>query len=404
MPSFAFTARDRSGRSHRGTLHAVTPGAAANDLRQRGWLVVSVQADDTKSVGQQLAELNPLAYLPPRSVDIELGCRQLALMLRSGLTLLTALQLVARNANRATLRGAWQQIALRLQEGASLAQAMTETRRFARVIVQLVRVGEQTGALEQALDRAADALESRRRLRTSLLTALAYPTIVLVASIGVTGFMVLGVIPKLKAFLRALGRDLPAMTQWLLDFSDAAQRHLPRFCMTMAGFAVCGVLLYRHPPSRLIIDRLLLRVPVVGNLLRLAYTESLARTLGILVRSGITLIEGLRSSEDLMRNKFLARRVSLAREQVIQGGNLADPLSQPHAFAPMLGRMVSVGESSGTLDDVLDEVARFYESQLQAAIRTLGAVIEPAIIILVGGIVGFVYIAFFVALFSAGGM
>ncbi|MGC3966676.1 MAG: type II secretion system F family protein [Pirellulales bacterium] len=121
------------------------------------------------------------------------------------------------------------------------------------------------------------------------------------------------------------------------------------------------------------------------------------------MRSGITLLEGLRTAEELLNNRYLAGRVSAARQAVMQGGTLAEPLAADHAFTPMLARMVAVGESAGTIDDVLDEVARFHEAQLQSAIRRLSAIIEPCIIMVVGGIVGFVYIAFFMALFSAGG-
>ncbi len=150
-------------------------------------------------------------------------------------------------------------------------------------------------------------------------------------------------------------------------------------------------------------DQRLLRVPVIGNLMRLAGTASFARALGILLRSGITLLEGLRTVEELLANRYLASRVTAARQAVIQGGALSDLLTTDHAFTPMLARMVAIGESAGTLDEVLDEVAKFHETQLQAAIRQLSVIVEPLIIVVVGAIVGFVYIAFFMALFSAGG-
>jgi type II secretory pathway component PulF len=404
MPSFEFRARDAAGRSRAGQLEAGSPALAVQLLRGRGWRVVDVKASvPDVSLGDLLKQLNPLERLPPRSIDIELSCKQMAVMLRAGLTLLTALQAVAKQASRATLRRAWDHAAARIQAGAGFADAMQEVGCFPLLLVQLVRVGEKTGTLDQAIERASDTLERRRLLRNSLMTALAYPSLVLLAAIGVTVFMVVGVIPKLKTFLEGMGRTLPAMTQMLVDISDGVLRYYPYFLGGLFVLTLTFILVYCHPFGRLIVDRRLLRVPIVGKLLRLAGTATFARGLGILIQSGITLLEGLRTVEDLLHNRYLAGRVSAARQAVMQGGTLAEPLAAERAFSPLLARMVAVGESAGTIDEVLDEVARFHEAQMQSAIRQLSAIVEPAIIIIVGGIVGFVYIAFFMALFAAGG-
>jgi type II secretory pathway component PulF len=404
MPNYQFRARDLGGRTQSGFLEAPTPALVAQGLRRRGWTVVDVRpAAAVESLSDQLRKLDPRYHLPPRSIDIELSCKQLTVMLRGGLTLLTSLQAIAKHTSRRTLRDAWNLTAERIQEGTTFADAMVEAKVFPNLLIQLVRVGEQTGDLETTVDRAADTMESRRRLRSSLFTALAYPAVVFLAAIGVTAFMVIGVIPKLKTFIEGMGRRLPAMTQFLVDISETVHKYLPHLAIGILTLTVAFILLYCHPVGRLNVDRRLLRVPILGNLFRLAGTASFARALGILVRSGITLLEGLRTAEQLLHNRYLAGRVLAARQAVMQGGTLAEPLATPHAFTPLLSRMVTVGESAGTIDDVLDEVARFHEQQLQSAIRQLSAIVEPLIILIVGGIVGFVYIAFFMALFSAGG-
>jgi type II secretory pathway component PulF len=324
-------------------------------------------------------------------------------MLRSGLTLLNALTTVAEQADRAAMRRIWTDVGSRIQEGASLADAMGRHPRFAPLVVQLVRVGEQTGHLEPVFVRAADALEHRRHLRTSLLTALAYPTVVVLAAIGVAGFMTFFVIPKLERFLSTIGRRLPTITQWLLEVSRFTQAYALYALLGLAVLVAVVIALYFWPPGRLWIDRLILRVPLVGKMLRLAGTVAFANGLSALLRSGITVLEGLRTIERLLSNRYLGTQVAGAREAVLHGGNLADPLGRPHGFMPLLSRMVAVGESAGTLDEVLDETARFYEAQLRSTIRQFSVIVEPIIIIVVGGIVGFVYIAFFMALFAAGG-
>jgi type II secretory pathway component PulF len=246
-------------------------------------------------------------------------------------------------------------------------------------------------------------MENRRLIRTQLVTALFYPVLVFVSAISVAAFIVFYLIPKLKAFLSAFGKKLPAITQSLIDVTEFFDRNgLP---LALGAIALTGaaVALYLWPPGRLFADRLLLRLPVVGGLFRLSATAVFARSTGVLLRSGVTLVESLRTVEGLFRNRHLAGIVHRARERIITGGMLGSALAEPKAFTPMLGKMVAVGEMSGALDDILDEIAKFHESQLQSAIRRFSAFVEPVIIIVVGSIVGFVYIAFFMALFSVAG-
>lgn len=404
MPVFSFEARSGTGQPQRGTQEAPSAAALVTSLRERGWLVLTVRPAEESEPGiDWLVLLKPFRLLPPRTVDVEVSLQQMAVMLRSGLTLLAALKTVAEYAQRPAMRRVWEDVAERIQQGSSLADAMDGHRCFNHMVLQLVRIGEQTGTLETVVLRAAEALERRRLLRTQLLTALTYPTIVLVAAIGVTVFMVVGVIPKLRIFLQALGRKLPPMTQRLLDVSAFVETHGVQILISVFGLTGAVIALYLWPPGRLAIDRYLLRLPIIGRLLRLSGTAQFAHGLSVLLESGITLVEALRTVEQLHRNRYLASRVAEARQSVLRGSSLAEPLATPGAYLPMLSRMTAVGESAGTLDDVLREVARFHEGQLQTAIRRFSAIIEPVIVLVVGGIVGFVYISFFVALFSVAG-
>lgn len=403
MPQFAYTARTPEGRSRNGTADADSPSALIDQLREQGYLVLQVRPVGGGGLGSLSISLNPFAYLPPRRIDVEQGLHQIAVMLRSGLTLLAALRTAGEQGDRPSVRRLWASTAERIQQGASLTDAFDAHRRIPRLAVDLVRVGEQTGTLDVVMARAAETLERRRHLRTSLMTALMYPTIVLVAALGVTAFMLLVVIPRLETFLDALGRDLPALTQMLLDISATLHHHAPIVLVGTVTAGLMFVILYRWEPARVPIDHVLLRVPVIGKLLRTAITASFARTLGTLIGSGLTLLESLRTAEQQQVNRYVAKRVAEARDRVMQGGTLAETLGEGHAFLPMLPRMVAVGEASGTLDETLGEVARFHEAQLQSAIRQFSAIVEPVIIVVVGGIVGFVYISFFLAMFAAAG-
>lgn len=404
MPVFSFEARNGAGQPQRGAQEAPSANALVNTLRQRGWLVLKVRPADLEATGPDWGTyLNPFAWLRPRSLDVEHSLHQLAVMLRSGLTLLTGLRTVAEYANRRSMALVWNQVADRIQRGASLADAMAEHRCFGFMVLQLTRVGELTGSLDEVLSRAAEALERRRALRSHILTVLTYPTIVLLAAIGVTTFMIVGVIPKLRVFLDALGRKLPAMTQSLLDVSAFATEQGPRIVGGLVLVVLVVVVLYWWPPGRLALDRYLLRAPILGKMLRLGATVQFSHGLSVLLQSGITLVEGLQTVGRMQNNRFLAERVNEAREAVLKGSSLAQPLAAPGAFLPLLSRMVAVGESAGSLEETLMEVAKFHESQLQRAIRRISTLIEPLIVVVVGGIVGFVYIAFFVGMFSVAG-
>lgn len=406
LPQFQFVARTRDGEIRRGTEPAASAGALVASLRERQWTVVDVRQTAASAGTNWLEALTivlPSRWWPVTSYEMEVGMSQLAVMLRSGLTLLAALGSVAEQAPRTGTRRLWERVAASIREGHSLAEAMERTRRFPSLVVQLVAVGEQTGGLENAFRQAAIAMERRRDLRTKLISALMYPTIVLVAALSVASFMVLFVIPKMEKFLNQLGRKLPWMTQSLLDLSAWIRLHAVDLTAGAIILTLIAIMTYCTTPGRLWFDRWVMHVPVLGNLFRLSGTALAARSLGTLLDSGVSLLESLRTVERLLGNRWLRARVDTARNRVIAGGSLADGFRGPLAFTPMLAAMAAVGEQSGTLDEVMAETARFHEEQLATAIRRFSAIIEPVIIVVIGAIVGYVYIAFFVALFAAAG-
>lgn len=403
MPAFAYQARDRSGVSQQGTLTAPSMSGAVTGLRERGWLVVDVRAATPGDLADSWTVwLDPREWLPVRSVDVELSFQQLAVMLRSGLTLLAALDTVTRTAERPAMRRVWRAVSTAIIEGVGMADALARHRCFDDYSIQLVRVGEQTGRLDEVLREAAQSLESQRKLFNSVIAALIYPTIVIVAAIAVTLYMLVGVIPKLEVFLRALGKKLPPITQLLLDISAFVQLHGITMLIGFFAAILAFVLLYLWPPGRLRIDYVALRIPMLGGLFQLAGSVTFSRGLSVLLNSGVTLLEGLSTVQRLLSNKYLAQLVGEARDGVMRGEPLAPSMTKDVGFEPLLISMVAVGEEAGSLDAMLDECADFHEAQLAATLQQLTAWLEPIITIVLGAIVGFVYLAFFMALFAAG--
>lgn len=402
MPSYRYTTRDAMGAVGTGRLAVSGIDVLTSELRSRGLLLIDVEEITSKPRGE--ITWNPRTWRKPGNLDVGMGCLQLATMLRGGLGLLSSLRTVADQASKPRMGAVWNRVANQIERGSSFAEALSnESKVFPNHVVQLVKVGESTGNLDSALGRASEHLERRRQLKITVLNALSYPLIVTMLALGVAGFLVVFVIPKISKYLSGAGRNLPEITRSLMDVSSFLQAWSPQFGVLGLALVLAMMFIRQWPPGHMWVDRFLLRVPLIGGVLRLAGTATFARGLGVLLESGVTLIESLGTVEDLIENRSLRQRVMQARETVLRGGRLAPPLEEPGYFMPMLPRMVAVGENAGTLVQTLDEVAKFHENQLLIVIRRMSVLIEPVVILVVGGIVGFVYIAFFAALFSIAG-
>lgn len=395
MAQFQFIAQDSEGQIRQGTTDAPTINEVTQLLRGRGWLILQIKP--TLESSKKNKSWLPKNWLPIRSSDIEIALQQLSVMLKSGMPLLMGIEVLKRQALRTKMAQVWRLTEQDIENGESLAGAMSKHRCFPQLVLKLVEVGENTGKLEEVLKKSAEMLENKRSLRNQLLTALAYPSIVLIAAIGVTVFMLVSVIPKIELFLGSLGRRLPPLTQLLVDISSGVRNYA---LLVFLGIFFVGVSLfafYRWPPGRFWIDRFALKIPILGRILKLSATILFARTMSMMLESGLTLLESLQMISQLHSNQYLIQKLMFAGDYVLQGGSLSEPIAQSDCYMPMLGSMVAVGETAGNLVETLREVAHFHETQLKLTIRWLGTLIEPLIIVVVGGIVGFVYVAFFVA-------
>ncbi|HBP18478.1 MAG TPA: hypothetical protein DEA08_11935 [Planctomycetes bacterium] len=397
MASVAYLALDESGREVSGTVEAPHRGAAAAQLRGQGLFPLELQ--ELGSSGSDEREGLDLSCGFSTSGDRVLFLKQLGLMLRSGLTLLQGLDALARTGQRRGLREVAQRLSAAVQAGTPFSSALERERAFPALVAQLVRTAEATGELEVACQRAADYIDRRAALVYQLLSALCYPALVLLGACGVFWFMTTEVVPKFAAFLAGRGRTLPWTTQQLMDLSAFLVAHGATVLYGIAAALAALVLLWRTERGRAVLDRLLVRVPGLGHLLRTAAMAHLGHTLGMLLRSGLPLLEALRVLADSCGNRGYRAVFERAAERVVHGSSLAESVAHP-TVTPLIQQLVGIGERSGSLDDVLEEAGRFYEERLQRLLRVLSGLVEPVVIVLVGGMVGFVYISFFQALFS----
>jgi type II secretory pathway component PulF len=402
MTHFTFLAREQTGRIARGQLQAASPTGLKSLLHSMGLQLVSLEAvpEPARSL---LDDCHPQRWLPPRSRDIEFALRQLAVMIRSGLNLLGALKALQSQTELVAFAAILGKVHQAVASGDSLAMALESHRVFPQIVVQLVSVGEQTGNLEQVLEQAAKYMTQRRTAIAEVRVALTYPAIVSVAAIGIAGYLIFAVIPELQKFLSAMGRKLPRMTQSLVDLAQWFQINGATACVFIAAAIGGLVVIAQWPPGRLWLDRWILKVPVIGGVLRLSATATLANSLSVMVSSGIKLVEALAVARRLQSNSYLAALLNGAADSVVRGKAFAPSLAIRDGFSPILGSMVEIAERTGHLDTTLAEVARFCDGELKSRIKRLSLLVEPAVIVVAGGIVGYVYIAFFMALMSAGG-
>ncbi len=433
MGLYAYNALDTGGREVAGVIEADDPPAAAAALRRRLLFVVDlVPADGGEPAGAAGAPAvaagaerggtgtggaaastrrtapglqgGLLSLLPVRTRDVVFFFRQLALMLRTGLTLLSALEVAREQCTKRRLERAVEDIAASVRGGQPFSRALARRPDlFPDVATRLVETAEASGELDLILDRIASQMERRLELRTSLVTSLIYPTVVVALSVGVVAFLVTKVIPKFAAYFERRAVPLPPATRMLLDVASFLGAHGPK--ILVAGAAAAGLVLAVRATAagRQAVDRGVLFVPVVGALLRTAAMAQLARTLAVLLKSGLTLLDSLRIVGRTVSNAALTAHVERAAEDVLRGRDLASSIREPALIPPLVAQVVAVGERSGTLDQVLEEVGEHYDRELQVRIKRMSALFEPLVVLVVGGLVGFVYFAFFQAVFQLAG-
>jgi len=396
---FAYVARDTTGRTVRGVRDAMSDGALLKDLRRDGLLALSVSRRDVTLAREE----SRFEWSRLSSRTVELAIRQLAFLLKSGVTLLQALEICAEQSENRRMSRVLRAVAREIRTGSNLTEAMRRRRVFDELTCALIEVGENGGHLDIVLMRAAEVLERRRELRTQTVTALIYPALVLVMALATVAYMMVGVIPKLAQFLGSLGRSLPPSTQFLVDVSHAIRTHFVDGLVVLGIVVVSVVVASRTRRGRLAIDAVLVRTPVVGTILRWGAASGFSYTLGLLLESGVRITRGLQVVEPILPLRRYEERVARARLSVERGSGLSEALRDAQAFDPLVTGMIAVGESSGQLDEVLEHMAEYHDDRLRELVRRLGVIVEPIILVFVGVVVGFVYLSFFSAVYSFAG-
>lgn len=402
MATFQYRALNHLGKDVKGSVQASDARTAIANLRQQTIYVVEIEQDSAEKAG--LSKEVDLTFLSEwRSVptqELIFFFKQQTFMLRAGLPVLQALQLGRTQVSSGRLGRVIDKMIADIENGFPLSQAVARHPKvFPPLAVSLITAGENTGELDLVMDRLADHLEKKAALKTQTINAMIYPAIVILAAIGVFIFLVIKIIPAFAKFFAGKGRGLPPSTQFLVDLS-AFFVNYGLYVLALIICIIIGlVLMYQTKDGRYKLHNLLLRLPVLGKLMTVAAMAQLTWALSMMLRSGLTVLDALKISAKVIRNRVVSDKILSASDQILAGKDLSSSLQHPR-IPTIVTQMIAVGERTGTLDNVLQQLGDYYEERLQLGIRRLSAMMEPALILVIGGMVGFVYYAFFQALFQ----
>ena len=392
MPAFSYHALDAEGRTRKGVLQADTARAARASLRERGLNaleVMPVSERDARGGGRGLS-----------AAQLALLTRQMSALIGSGLPIDEALGALAEG-SEGSLRARLVALRARVMEGSTLAAAMAEAPETFPVLYRAtVAAGEASGRLDEVLARLADYTEGRQALRSKLLLALAYPALLSTVAILVVGGLMIWVVPQVVGVFEQAHQVLPWPTRVLIGISALVERFGAWLLLPPAVLVIAGIVLLRMSAIRVSGQRLLLRMPVLGRLVRAADTARFSRTLALLVGSAVPLLDALNIASRVVVNASLREAFARVAVRVREGAGLARALEESGQFPPVALRLVASGEKSGRLDTMLSDAATQQENELDTALGVATAVLGPGVILLIGGLVLFIVLAILLPIFS----
>lgn len=397
MAVFAYTGRDGGGRVVAGAIEGESEAAVVARLQEMGYVITALRRRVQRATLSDLLQ----RLRGVRLKDLAVFTRQLATMINAGLTIVTSLTILeAQTANRrfaqiiAAVRG-------RVESGIPLSDAFgAHPDVFNDLYVNMVRAGEAGGVLDEILARLSTLLEKEVALRQKVKAAMIYPAVIATAAVGIVSFIVFFILPKFVSFFAQLNVPLPAPTR-LLIFVTVASRQFWYVIVLVLVVAVYGFRYYVGTPrGRARFDRFKLRMPLFGSINRAVVMARFSRTLGTLVHSGVPILQSLEVTSKAVSNVVLTQALAAVRASIREGEGISGPLAASGIFPAMVVQMVAVGERTGALDSMLSKVADFYDTEVEYAVSGLTSVLEPALIMVMGGIVGFVVISFYLPLFN----
>ncbi len=394
MGVYAWQGVDASGKNVKGVKDAENPRALRLALRREGTLVTEV-LEEAAARKKKSKEIDfRRIFRRVSATDIALTTRQLATLLAAGIPLVEALSAMIEQLEHPDLKTAFTQTRDKVNEGSSLADSLRlHPKVFSNLYVNMVAAGEASGTLETVLSRLADFLDAQAKLKSEVSGALAYPAFMAILSIGIIALMMTVVVPKVTRIFEDFEQSLPIYTKALIWLSDLFSGYWWLILLTMGGAFYWFRRWVQTEEGRKSWDLKVLRIPLLGNLFLMVAVTRFARTLATLLKSGVPVLSAMDITRNVIGNTELMRVVDLARDHVREGESLAKPLKESGRFPPIVTHMIAIGERSGQLEEMLEHVASAYDQQVDARVRSITSLLEPVMIIVLGGVAGFIAFA-----------
>jgi len=397
-PIFAWEGKSKSGEVKRGEMEAADAESVNVRLRQ-------MQIQPTK-VKRKAAEFK--IRIPGlggvSQKDLVIFTRQFSTMIDAGLPLVQCLDILSSQADNASFRTVLLKVKAKVEQGSTFADALKDHPSvYDELYVQLVAAGEIGGILDTILNRLAQYIEKAQKLRAKIKGAMTYPAIVLLVAVGVTIVLLLYVTPVFEKMFKDFGQALPAPTQFVVDLSKWLQSYF-LYCVGVIIAIVFGFrAFYRNPKGREIFDSLVLKTPLFGDLLRKVAVARFTRTLGTMISSGVPILDALEVTAKTAGNRTVEKAIRYAKVQISEGKTITQPLAETNVFPSMVVQMIGVGEATGAMDTMLSKIADFYDDEVDNSVNALTAMIEPIMMVFLGGVVGGFLVAMYLPIFTIAG-
>lgn len=396
MPTYLWTGKNRQNITQKGEMEAVSEEAVKVQLLRLRVTPIKIKAKP-KDIFEEMGILQPVI----KQKDIILFSRQFSTMIDAGLPIVQCLEILQSQEPNKTFKKVLRQIKESVENGATLAEAMREfPKQFDDLFSNMIAAGESGGILDVILRRLAAYLEKAARLKAKIKGAMTYPLITVLVAIGVLAIIMLKVIPVFEEMFTDMGSGLPALTQYVVDASRFTQDNVMYMLGVLVVFIIVIARIYKTPAGRFRIDGILLKTPIFGDLLRKAAVSKFTRTMGTMMASGVSIIDALEMVAKTAGNAVIERALNVTRKDIAEGRTMIEPLVESGVFPSMVCQMIGVGESTGALDEMLTKIADFYDEEVDQAVENLTAMIEPLMIVGLGGILGVVIIAMYLPIFT----
>jgi type IV pilus assembly protein PilC len=393
MPVYSYTYKDPNGALQKGTTEAESEDKLRARFEEQGLEVVEV------TMIKKRGSIRSRGYGKVKLTNLSVFCRQFSTMVDAGVSLVRCLDVLSRQTQDPKLKKILLDIGERVEGGESLSRSMQRhPRTFNNLFIGLIRAGEVGGVLEESLQRLSQFLEKDVELRRKVKAALTYPILVIVAAIGIVGFLVTYIVPEFAELFVDIGlkeEDFPEMTKFLINLSYNVRNNWHVIIITVVAVVLAWRMFVSTRFGRRVADRIKLYIPVFGKLHHKVCMARFSRTMGTLLTSGVPILQAMETVAGTVGNSIMADAVLDARARIREGDRIGDPLEASKMFPPMVVHMIGVGEESGSLDFMLQKIADFYESEVEATLQSLTAALEPVLIVMLGFIVGFIVIAMF---------